>query len=1251
MLCPTSLYFKVFGKVSGRLDPNALGIDFSALKTILQTIQDETKVEWKEIFDGFVVSGTFEQMKGIDNVLKNKFKERKGMKKVIPLRHFGESPAIGHSRSLPQSNPTESEKCPNFLPQNDQLKVNQSKKENSISCASQADISATETGVSHGSYLNNNYSIGLHKRPSTTSENNQVRWIKGHKRADCDHSKEEIAFNTNIADKTKSKTRPKIACHPLHLPQAEMSGNGNKSSDKNIQDHGETKQHCEDKSLVQSPEMNKKESCNVIPQYHHPVPKKDESLGENLQSAPKLFEKMKSDHNSSSMPPVLDRAHCEDNSLVQISDHTHVQSPEMNKKESCNVIPQYHHPVPKKDESLGENLQSAPKLFEKMKSDHNSSSMPPVLDRAHCDDNSLVQISDHTHVQSPEMNKKETCNVIPQYHHPVPKKDESLGENLQSAPKLFEKMKSDHNSSSMPPVLDRAHCEDNSLVQTSDHTHVQSPEMNKKESCNVIPQYHHPVTKKDESLGEDLQSTPKLFEKMKSDHNSSSMPPVLDRAHCEDNSLVQTSDHTHVQSPEMNKKESCNVIPQYHEPVTKKDESLGEDLPSTPKLFEKMKSDHNSSNMPPALDKASSEGHIENVETKKCVSEAEATANGKRRHENGIFTESHWKFVTSTGVTVTLFVGDMSSHHSVDVFLCPANATFSYDEGLSKMIMDKGGQAIKDECLSISQSNDHLKEGVTFITCAGNLPCKAVLHAVLPSWDDEIHDDKTTKLQIHKCLMDGLRLASGHRLKSIALPPLGQHWNEVPVEVSAEVIVRVVAAFGKNIGPMHSGITDFYIVCEDGLTIDVFVEEFSSFFFKGQTPFFQSVCLTNHSGKKAKSQRTMAHKNKDKTGDFPIIKETVSVKQTQKDDTKVQSRPLVSSASALQQKKSPKHETGNKENQNGYPITSANLGKRLQENEKDTTTRCERRVCEKTLPFSTSSLIQRAEVSMVRPSEILEAKNAVKLSEENIKYVVVQEKLPPGTNTTTTLLQDKNLHVNEGEEVLGTCKPVEDTVADMTKDIAHNILWQKTKDMSGQKEGNSDSQDTKIHNLKGIPREQIDRNSSPSNQNTLKSSCSGTNSGIFITSPTVDDLLNADLGLGIQGLEIFHGEGAGDHSHRSANLKATNEEGKGSKNVLEESPSSSAFPNTSQAFNDWLIVFDKTISKSRCISDKTEKEEFHESVRKDDVDETKKKDDGLAPGKNHNPEDKGNGNVSLESLIESIKGILKAYQFKIEIHT
>ena len=52
--------FKVFGKVAARLDPQPLGLSFSSLEEILQSIKDEARVERRRIFDGFVVSGTFE---------------------------------------------------------------------------------------------------------------------------------------------------------------------------------------------------------------------------------------------------------------------------------------------------------------------------------------------------------------------------------------------------------------------------------------------------------------------------------------------------------------------------------------------------------------------------------------------------------------------------------------------------------------------------------------------------------------------------------------------------------------------------------------------------------------------------------------------------------------------------------------------------------------------------------------------------------------------------------------------------------------------------------------------------------------------------------------------------------------------------------------------------------------------------------------------------------------------------------------
>ena len=67
--------FKVFGKVAARLDPQPLGLSFSSLEEILQSIKDKAVVERRRIFDGFVVSGTFEEIAKVRSLLQ----------KIIPI--------------------------------------------------------------------------------------------------------------------------------------------------------------------------------------------------------------------------------------------------------------------------------------------------------------------------------------------------------------------------------------------------------------------------------------------------------------------------------------------------------------------------------------------------------------------------------------------------------------------------------------------------------------------------------------------------------------------------------------------------------------------------------------------------------------------------------------------------------------------------------------------------------------------------------------------------------------------------------------------------------------------------------------------------------------------------------------------------------------------------------------------------------------------------------------------------------------
>ena len=204
-------------------------------------------------------------------------------------------------------------------------------------------------------------------------------------------------------------------------------------------------------------------------------------------------------------------------------------------------------------------------------------------------------------------------------------------------------------------------------------------------------------------------------------------------------------------------------------------------------------------------------------------------------HQRVITDTGFRKFDTVTGLKVVLVKGDITSQ-KIDVLVSPIDSLFSFKSDLLKRILEEGGEAIKHEYLSIKETNASSQDPV--IIGGGDLPCRALLFAVLPQWNNEIEDKQKCKKQIHRRLKEAITLASGYRHKSVALPLLGQDYNDIPVEVSAEVIVRFIASFGKNLGPMHSGINEFRIVCEDEASFAAVVNQISSFSFPSGQPFF-----------------------------------------------------------------------------------------------------------------------------------------------------------------------------------------------------------------------------------------------------------------------------------------------------------------------------------------------------------------------------------------------------------------------------
>ena len=656
-----------------------------------------------------------------------------------------------------------------------------------------------------------------------------------------------------------------------------------------------------------------------------------------------------------------------------------------------------------------------------------------------------------------------------------------------------------------------------------------------------------------------------------------------------------------------NKRKSNNLYSQLPHEILGENNPNVRDLQSKPKSLDVIKSEDKSDSILPAC----SEEQVDKPKTVGCNTNSAVLLNGKQ--ERSSVGGSYHEFVTVTGLGVLLLKGDITSHH-VDVLLNPINPTLSCEKGLLKLIVEKGGQAIKDEYLSMTQNQALLKDGCTFFTAGGNLPCRSVLHVVLPSWNGENQDEKKCKLKIHKCLKDGLMLSSGHRHKSIALPPLGQDWNDIPVEVSAEVIVRVIAAFGKNVGPMHSGINEFRLVCEDDTTLNVVLKNIRSFSFHEGQPFFDKVSSKSNldaeqSGAHSASQSMIRNEDEGETADSSLPKES-SVKQIQKAPATPKSASIIGVTHAdgptVATQVSAPHlsETTvkNEKTPAGYSATEicsssqfystphknqVNQDSKNGQN-KDSTPSDEKQAWEKTIFHVSSNSVERIDVAEIKAFEMLQVTSAVQLGEERMKSMVVQDESHLAGCESSELFVGNRLNLNQEKQRSGRgrSKSLQNTVVKITQEMAHDIEQPQLKDF--------------------LPRKDQDEDSRVTHSGAL-----------LITSPTVDGLLNADIRPSLQSLQLWHEEHLEDRFRRTENAKDIQDDSIGNTSFLsiqeleENSRETSGVESTLRTH----LPIEKTPIKEK---------EQEESVKRDGLVKTQKNGDKVVNNDHHGSEPNGN---------------------------
>ena len=106
-----------------------------------------------------------------------------------------------------------------------------------------------------------------------------------------------------------------------------------------------------------------------------------------------------------------------------------------------------------------------------------------------------------------------------------------------------------------------------------------------------------------------------------------------------------------------------------------------------------------------------------------------------------------------------------------------------------------GGREIQNECSDYVRRSGRLMEGQVFLSAAGNLKCKGVIHAVGPVWQNGTNQEEE---YLREAVFKSLEVTSGRRFTSIAFPALCTGVFGYPTDEATRVIVVAVRDFFKE---------------------------------------------------------------------------------------------------------------------------------------------------------------------------------------------------------------------------------------------------------------------------------------------------------------------------------------------------------------------------------------------------------------------------------------------------------------------
>lgn len=132
--------------------------------------------------------------------------------------------------------------------------------------------------------------------------------------------------------------------------------------------------------------------------------------------------------------------------------------------------------------------------------------------------------------------------------------------------------------------------------------------------------------------------------------------------------------------------------------------------------------------------------------------------------------------------------GDITTQH-VDVIVNAANSSLMCGGGVDGAIHRAAGPQLLEACKAVRQQQGECPPGHAVITLAGELPAKAVIHAVGPVWQGgEQHEARLLEDAYRNCL----RLAADNGYQTMGFPAISTGAYGYPKAAAAAIAVDTV---------------------------------------------------------------------------------------------------------------------------------------------------------------------------------------------------------------------------------------------------------------------------------------------------------------------------------------------------------------------------------------------------------------------------------------------------------------------------